>query len=396
MNKASTVTVPIYQLTRGPGHHWFGYYDKQQFDIGQRYVLGMEVGFENRRPSGDDVIKVGMVDLESANEWIDLGQSRAWCWQMGCMLQWLPGHRNEIIWNDRSEDGFVCHILDVASGKKRTLPFAFFAVHPDGKTALGLDFERLEHLRPGYGYAGIADKNKDILAPEDAGIYKLDLETGEKKLIISLAEIARIPDATRDMSNGMHYFNCLLFGPGGERFAFLHRWRLDRGTGWPFKTRMFTANADGTEPYILVPGGCGHFNWRDSRHLVVQADGFGIYQDQRGRVGEIGRGVMPSSGGHVSYLPGGEWVVGDTYADDERKQHLYLFHVASGEIIMLGSFESPMEYADKSANNYEGEWRCDLHPRVSRDGRYLVIDSTHDGSGRQMYMLDISEVVAGR
>lgn len=356
----------------------------------------MEVDFEHRRPRSNDVIKIGMVNLQDGKKWIELGQSRAWCWQMGCMLQWRPGHKNEVMWNDRDGDSFVCHILDISSGRKRTLPFAFFTVHPDGKTALGLDFERLEHMRPGYGYAGLPDGNRDILAPDDAGVYHLDIETGRKKLVISLADVAGVPHQSSNLSDCMHYFNCLLFAPDGSRFVFLHRWRPERGAGWPFKTRMFSANADGTELDVLVPGGCGHFNWRDSRHLVVQEGGFSIYEDQCDKVSEIGRGVMPASGGHVSYLPGGKWVVGDTYADNDRKQHLYLYHVESHDMIFLGSFESPVEYADQSANGFEGEWRCDLHPRVSPDGRLLVIDSAHSGSGRQMYMLDIGEIVAGR
>ena len=53
--------------------------------------------------------------------------------------------------------------------------------------------------------------------------------------------------------------------------------------------------------------------------------------------------------------------------------------------IDLGSFDSPPEYT--------GELRCDLHPRSSRDGRLVTIDSTHGGDGRQIYLVDVSEVV---
>ncbi len=43
--------VPVRQITRGPKFHWFGYYDKLEFDPTGRYVLGMEVDFEHRSPT---------------------------------------------------------------------------------------------------------------------------------------------------------------------------------------------------------------------------------------------------------------------------------------------------------------------------------------------------------
>ena len=40
--------VPCRAIARGPASHWFSYYDKYQFDPGNRYVLGMEVDFHDR------------------------------------------------------------------------------------------------------------------------------------------------------------------------------------------------------------------------------------------------------------------------------------------------------------------------------------------------------------
>ena len=110
--------VPVKPITRGPAYHWFGYYDKLEFDPTGRYVLGMEVDFEDRSPGPDDVIKVGMVDLQDNDRWIELGETCAWNWQQGCMLQWRPGSKTEVLWNDREGNSFVCCILDIKTRKK--------------------------------------------------------------------------------------------------------------------------------------------------------------------------------------------------------------------------------------------------------------------------------------
>src|ERR1700744_1932666 len=84
-------------LTGGPSFPGCGYYDKWQFDPADRYVLGNEVRFQGRTPGPDETIRIGMVDLQNHDRWTELGETKAWCWQQGCMLQWLPGTQSEII-----------------------------------------------------------------------------------------------------------------------------------------------------------------------------------------------------------------------------------------------------------------------------------------------------------
>jgi hypothetical protein len=84
-------------------------------------------------------------------------------------------------------------------------------------------------------------------------------------------------------------------------------------------------------------------------------------------------------------LPGNRWVLCDTYPDRERRQNLYLFDTVENRRVELGGFTLPKEYS--------GEWRCDLHPRFSRDGRRVVIDSPHTGQGRQLHAVDISGII---
>jgi hypothetical protein len=92
--------------------------------------------------------------------------------------------------------------------------------------------------------------------------------------------------------------------------------------------------------------------------------------------------------GHNTYLPigDGRWILNDTYPDSKtRRQTPYLYHVPTRKRYNLGHFYLAPEYS--------GEWRCDLHPRSSNDGRTIAIDSPHGGDGRQVWLLDVSEIV---
>lgn len=388
-------SVPVRAITRGPKYHWFGYYDKLQFDPTCRYALGMEVDFEHRSPQADDTIRIGMVDLKEGDRWIELGKSSAWGWQQGCMLQWRPGSKDEILWNDRGDGRYVSHVLNVETRAKRTLPHPFYTLSPDGRTAVSPDFRRINDMRPGYGYAGLADPHREDPAPKDSGIYRLDLDSGKADLIVSLADIAAFGELPDDPKRAKHYFNHLLFNPDGSRFIFLHRWRLleensKYRTVGGFGTRMLTANVDGTDVRVVDPHGkTSHFIWRDPRHILAWAwhpshgDAFYLYEDGTDKVEVVGKDIMTRNG-HCTYLPGNEWILNDTYPDRERKQRVYLYHVPTKKTVTLGRFYLPPEY--------KGEWRCDTHPRFSPDGRSVIIDSPHGGNGRQMHLLDISGV----
>jgi hypothetical protein len=390
---AAAALPPIRQLTRLPGFHWFGYYDKLQFSADDRYVLGNQVAFEHRSPKPDDVIQVGMVDLQDGDRWQELGSSRAWNWQQGCMLQWVPGTAATVCWNDREDDRFVCHLLEVKSGRKRTLPRAIYALSPDGKWGISTDFRRLNDTRPGYGYPGVPDPNRDVPAPADSGLWRINLETGAEQLILSLAQAAAIPYSGSPngfSKHAKHWFNHLLFSPDGSRFIFLHRWQGDGDKS--FVTRLFTIAADGTDPYILDPlGRTSHFVWRDPAHVFAWAyhpshgERFYLFKDETAEVTVVGKDQMPTNG-HNTYLPqtNHEWVLNDTYPDRQRLQHPYLYHIPTNRRVPLGHFPSPAAYA--------GEWRCDTHPRASRSGRFVCIDSPHTG-GRQLHLIDVSRIV---
>jgi hypothetical protein len=379
---------PVRVITKGPGFHWFGYYDKLQFSPDNRFVLSNKVSFEHRSPTADDEIEVGMVDLQDNDKWIPLGKTRAWCWQQGCMLQWIPGGEFKVIWNDREKDQFVSHILDVKTGEKHTIPSHIYALAPNGKEGVSCDFARVADCRPGYGYAGIKDHFFDEMAPAGSGVTHVNLETGASKLIVSHQTLAKTGEIIQNLPDSKHHAYHLLVSPDGKRFIMLHRWTQPKGG---HLTRLITANMDGSDLRIVIPNGyASHFIWRDATHILSQAkDWLGnkewgdfLFADKdSGIVSEIGHGVL-DNGGHLTYLHHNEWILNDTYPKGVRRiQTPHLYHIATNKRIDLGEFHSPREYT--------GEWRVDNHPRSSRDERWVCIDAPQEGKGRQLHLIDI-------
>ena len=110
-----------------------------------------------------------------------------------------------------------------------------------------------------------------------------------------------------------------------------------------------------------------------------------LYQDDGS--GEPKETLWTAPNGHQTYIPGtsNQWLVADTYPQGRsRDQIFYLYHVPTRRFVLLGRFPS----------TYRGEWRCDSHPRLSRDGKLVMIDSPHGGNGRQQYLIDISQLLA--
>ena len=368
---------PVRALTHGPGPHWFGYYDKFQTDPTDRYVLSLEADFDLRVPEPEDVARIGMIDTRDGDRWIPLTETGAWNFQQGCMLQWRPGSDREILFNDREGDRFVCRVMDVKTREIRTLPLAIDQVHPDGKLATCQNFARAGALRRVVGYA-VHDpaQYRQVAQPDDDGIWTMDLDTGEHQLVVSVARVAQIPYPEQKPTDRL-YVAHTRWSPDGKRFLFFNR-------GDTIDSRITTINADGTDLRVVTYQ-ASHYAWMDPLHLLIEIPrrgGFFVFKDDGSMQSELYLAAPP---GHHQLLPGDEWMLSDTVPQGaDRVQYVYLFNRKSGRIISIGHFPQPREYA--------GDVRCDNHPRYSRDGAKVIIDSAHGGT-RQMYMIDISGIV---
>jgi hypothetical protein len=370
-----------------PIYTGFFFYQCLQFDSTGRYLLGMRVYFQDRVVNPTDRADIGFIDLKKDYKWTKIGETTAWNWQQGARLQWRTGS-DEIVWNNRSDGRkYICSVYDFRTGKSRTLPRPIYDLSPDGTTALTHDFERMKHR--GTDYVGIEDSFKDQYAPAKTGIWKMNMDTGQAELIISLERMAGIAYPNGHPAAGCLYFFREGWNPSATRFiAFVK----DPDNGF-FKG--FSMAPDGTDVRYLYSDP-SHHSWQDDEYVLdfgkhappgggSPVGGYFVFRDDG--TGEAKELLWKTDyDGHNSYLPGpgGDWILSDTY-DIGGYQYLFLYHRPTKRFVPLARL--------KNHAAIDGIHRVDLHPRASRDGRMISIDSTYEGLGRQVYIMDITKIV---
>ena len=104
-----------------------------------------------------------------------------------------------------------------------------YTVSPDGRGELAPDFAGSTIAVPATDTRGFPIRTATPRRRTMPGIWKIDMKTGESKLLITFAEIAAVPWEMEGGygKNAKSWFNHLLFNQDGSRFIFLHRWRAE-------------------------------------------------------------------------------------------------------------------------------------------------------------------------
>ena len=376
-------------LTYGPKHHFFGYYEKSPWNASQTLLLAHEASFNDRAPTADDSVTIGIIDTQDHNQFRALAETSAWNWQQGAMLQWHPANLEKyFIHNDLRNGAHVGIVRDISGNEMMVYQRPIYAVLPDGRTGYSVNFARLAVHRPGYGYAGSYDKFHNDYHPAQDGIWKINLDTGDSMLVISLDQLAR-SNPIPSMQARFHYINHIQPSRNGKWIAFFHIWAIDP-KNWG--VRLYICSADGSELRCLLDTHkISHYDWWEDEAILVWATHpvtgkphfLFVSLDETIRI--VGNDTLIVDG-HCSFSPDKRWVLNDTYPDRFDMRTLMLMKWPEEKRIDIARLYSPK-------SKWWGEIRCDLHPRWSRDGKILCIDSVHDGS-RQMYAVDISEWVS--
>ena len=366
---------------------FFGYFDICPLNANGRELLAHSVESLSRQPGKTNVARIGFFRRDAPGEFVVLDETSSWCWQMGARLRWFPNPSGrQVAYSKPVETGQGTVVRDIDTGAVvKEIPYPLFDVAPDGKWGLSTDMERLEIMRPGYGYEPLSPNADCVRVPEHDGVMRVDLESGEARQIISLHQLAELGDAAK-MHDAWHYVNCLSISPHAERIFFLHIWLRTPDAPMDMQARVITARPDGSELTAMCDFGLpSHICWQGDDHCVVfnvlDPTGSGEYSRFHvtdGYIGELWPN-LPKFNGHQTFSPDGRFLLTDSYPDKYFEQQLLLFGEDSSARV-LGRFKAPPQYLD--------ELRCDLHPRWSVSGTQIIFDSTHDGS-RAIYVMEL-------
>ena len=430
--KLSKFINPVFQTPKDTGS-WFGYYNYDPLNHDQTKLLSIRAQHDAELPRKGYLVEVGYYDIDSG-EWHKVGMSDSYNWPQGCMAQWMPGKGNEnkIIYNTSNGKNNIAVIVDIISLEKKVIDWSIYGITPDGKKAITLVMER-SHWCRAYHYESISDPNYDGNIYEEDGIYEVDLELNIRKRIISIQEIIEV-DSEKYFDSAKHWLEHIMVSPNGKRFCFLHRYTI--GELNDYETRLFIADIDGANLQI-IPGWrkyyWSHFGWNgdeafsiysyeSSIHNIVldkmsssknsnnncqQPENININNILISSIKKIyhslplgltnqiryyikgqksyyqyyvlkdGQFVLHSLfkkrlfavDGHPSFTLDGKYMITDTYPLPNQFQRLIIYNIVTQKGIVLGDFYAGL---------YKKPGTCDLHPKLSRNNNYVVVDSAHD------------------
>lgn len=376
-------------ITPNDGYHYFfGYYDLQPFDTTGRYHLCHRVGFMDRLPTPEDVAELGMIDMESG-EFIKLSETTAWNFQQGALLRWYRDD-DHIVYNVYDGTAYRTEIKNIRTGETRRLPMAFADMSADGSHALCINFSRIYDFRPGYGYPHIPDPYFNDFAPADDGVFLMDMETGDCKMIISYEQIRRdLPQ--KPYCDGKLLVNHITFNPSGDRFLFLLRNFPAPGQKW--KTMLVTSDLEGNLFALTEYCVNSHYHWKNDKEVLIvtsvktDTDDYALYllEDLTGKATRLPE-PNPTDDVHCIYSPDRKYILGDAYPSKENIRTIWLIDTVTNKIYRaVDSYSVPTDNTDL---------RCDLHARWSPDGKTATYDSTHTGN-RIVCQVTLEEMLNG-
>ena len=366
-------------------HYFFAYYDMRATGKNGKH-LAHRVDFFDRIPTKDDVAELGYLD---DGKFVKFAETTAWNFQQGAMLQYHPFLENTVYYNVCENGKFMTVTHNYATGEKKYADRATACVSPDGKWGLAVNFGRIFAFRAGYGYAGFVDENAGVNAPENDGVFLVDMETGKSKLLIPYT---RLLEKSGYLSTDKIVVNHITFNPTCKKFNMLVRRFPTKEKFW--STALVMGDLDGNVYEVLPDGYYSHYWWTGENTLLAYCSVDGDKTRSLHEVNVENRSYktydMPYLHGdgnrdvHCSTSTDGGYVIGDGYPlGNPPYQYQMLRNQKTGKEFCLFQIASDPTCV--------GDIRCDLHTRHILDGTHISFDTTFQGK-RQIAIVSTDKI----
>lgn len=399
-------------VTPDDGHYIHTFYDVCPFSPSQKYLAVSRLPYQDREPVLGDKADVCVIDLEKQTI-RTVYSTKAWGFQLGANLNWGASDRY-LYTNDVIDGSAVCVRIDIGSGDTHAFSGPMYHIAPDESCVAGFPLDLINATQLGYGVP-LASGAKAWLPPgaaDDEGIWKTDLTTNKKTLLMSLADMARaVPDGF-PCADGTFYFFHTKFNKQNSRILQVMRCLCapefndissaeSRNTPRRFNM-LFTFKPDGSEIRQAVSqkqwaAGGHHPNWHpDGEHVIMnltpawlgdQTMRFCMFRYDGTEFRVLAKD-LPGSG-HPSMEPQGRYLITDAYPH---------------EPIALSNGEVPIRLVDVQNGKEEAvcyiytmgqgleSLRLDPHPAWSRDYKKVCFNGAPNGR-RQVFIADLTGIV---
>ena len=326
---------PVYRVTPDDGYYLHTFYDVCPWSPSQRYLACTKFPFQDREPDHRDEAQICLIDMRDRTL-TEVYSTTAWAFQLGANVQWGATDRY-LYFNDRVDGEAVCMRLDLETGKAEPLAGPMYHVAPDDSAVISFPLDLINASQSGYGYA-VDPARKRLMKPgaaENEGIWRTDLKTNKKTLLISLAEAYEVlPDSDKQrFDGGTFYFFHSKFNPQATKILQVFRAVMPNtgtefgigGTG-QFKPSLITFNADGSDVKLALPNevwgkGGHHPNWHpDGQHILMNLKldyeriKFCSFRADGSDFKVLSEAVHGS--GHPSFHHNGRHIVTDAYPEE--------------------------------------------------------------------------------
>ena len=368
-------------------HYFFAYYDMRATGDGiNQNHLCHRVKFMDRIPTKEDVCEIGYL---KDKKFYKIGETTAWNFQQGAMLQYHPFKENTVYYNVVKDGKFVTVTHNFETGEKSYTDMATACVSPNGKYGLSVNYGRIFAFRPGYGYAGCKDEFENVNVPKDDGVFLTDMESGKSKLLVTYEDMLEESGFT---SEDKILVNHITFNTTSDRYVMLVRNFPIPGRMW--STSMMIGDLNGNVKTVVKNTYVSHYKWISPNEILVHCNVHkdkevwnlyvinvddGSYKEYDSFYYHI-KGCSPDI--HCTQTPDGKYFIGDGYPFEGYRG------ILATEIDTL---KSKVILWVKTVEPEDGDARCDLHARYVFNGKYVSFDTTMNDK-RQIAIFPTEEI----